>query len=377
MEAPFPAGLPLATAFYLTLYVLTLVIHVLFVSYVLAGTAYLAAVHFLPGHPAAPRHKGGAAEALRDWMPLGLSGAITAGVAPLLFIQILYQRAFYTANLLLFHRWMAILPVLIVGFYLLYLLKSRRAAEGPAWRGGALALAAWLCFAFTGYSWTENHLLSLQPGAWPAFFGAGSYFFWTAALLPRLSLWAAGTIPVMALLVCWQLWLGGAGSPAEVRRLAALALLGLLLSALAAAGYGTLLPPAAREFASGGAGSAYLGLALIGWMFQAGIWLTFWSKPDLRPGLLAAASAGALLSVLGMTVLREGVRLASLPVDRLYALHERASRVGGLGVFLFFFVLNAALVGWCVVLARKGGAPEGAKPFPRGEDSREEALGRR
>ena len=94
MEAPFPTGLPLATAFYLTLYVLTLVIHVLFVSYVLAGTAYLAAVHFLPGHPAAPRHKGGAAEALRDWMPLALSGTITAGVAPLLFIQILYQRAF-------------------------------------------------------------------------------------------------------------------------------------------------------------------------------------------------------------------------------------------------------------------------------------------
>ena len=52
------------------------------------------------------------------------SAAITAGVAPLLFLQILYQREFYTANLLLFNRWMAILPVLIVGFYSLYLIKG-------------------------------------------------------------------------------------------------------------------------------------------------------------------------------------------------------------------------------------------------------------
>ena len=41
---------------------------------------------------------------LRDWLPFVLSAAITAGIAPLLFVQILYQRAFYTANLLLFNR---------------------------------------------------------------------------------------------------------------------------------------------------------------------------------------------------------------------------------------------------------------------------------
>ena len=38
----FPFGFPLATAFYLTLFVVTLVLHVLFMNFVLAGTAWLA-----------------------------------------------------------------------------------------------------------------------------------------------------------------------------------------------------------------------------------------------------------------------------------------------------------------------------------------------
>ena len=39
MDTPFPFGLPLPTAFYLTVYVLTLMIHVVFMNYVHAGPA--------------------------------------------------------------------------------------------------------------------------------------------------------------------------------------------------------------------------------------------------------------------------------------------------------------------------------------------------
>jgi len=41
MNAPFPFGFPGATAFYLTLYVVTLLIHVAFMNYVLAGATCL------------------------------------------------------------------------------------------------------------------------------------------------------------------------------------------------------------------------------------------------------------------------------------------------------------------------------------------------
>ena len=46
MDAPFPFGMPTATAFYMVLYVVTLAIHVAFMNYVLAGTGWLAIAHF-------------------------------------------------------------------------------------------------------------------------------------------------------------------------------------------------------------------------------------------------------------------------------------------------------------------------------------------
>src|SRR3970040_919336 len=98
MNAPFPFGFPPPTAFYLSLYVLTLIIHVLFMSYVLAGAGYLTAVHLLPGGFADSRHRAPLAEILRDWMPFALSGAITAGVAPLLFVQILLPGPLFTST---------------------------------------------------------------------------------------------------------------------------------------------------------------------------------------------------------------------------------------------------------------------------------------
>src|SRR6476620_4982881 len=113
----FPFNQPAPTAFYLTLYLGTLLLHVLPMAYVVAGSALLMPRVLTQPHLIADPltlH-------LRQWLPFVLSAAITAGVAPLLFLQILYQREFYTANLLLFNRWMAILPVLIAGFYMLYL----------------------------------------------------------------------------------------------------------------------------------------------------------------------------------------------------------------------------------------------------------------
>src|SRR5262249_18318276 len=122
MDAPFPFGFPFHTAVYLTLLVATWVLHVAFMHYVLGGALYLAACTVGLGRRS---DSSTAATLLREWLPFALSAAITAGIAPLLFAQVVYQQRFYTANLLLFYRWMAILPALLIAFYLLYLLKAQ------------------------------------------------------------------------------------------------------------------------------------------------------------------------------------------------------------------------------------------------------------
>ncbi|MCU0726205.1 MAG: hypothetical protein MUE73_10505, partial [Planctomycetes bacterium] len=200
MDAIFPLGFPLPTSFYMVLYVVTLVLHVLCMNYVIAGAGYLAFACLFPGG-AKRRCNSPLAETIRDWLPFALGAAITAGVAPLLFVQILYKEPFYTANLLLSHRWMAILPVLITGFYLLYLLKSR-AIEGWHPRTRILAgIGAFLCFAFTGYSWSENHLLALAgQETWSSFYEAGRLFHMEGELHPRLMVFLSGSIPTLCLL---------------------------------------------------------------------------------------------------------------------------------------------------------------------------------
>ncbi|MBI4514224.1 MAG: hypothetical protein HY699_00185 [Deltaproteobacteria bacterium] len=356
MDAPFPFGFPGATAFYLTFYVLTLVIHVLFMNYVLAGTAYLAVVTLFTGGAAAARERSTTALVLRDWMPFALSAAITAGVAPLLFVQILYQRQFYSANLLLFHRWMAMLPVLIVGFYLLYLLKSRRIGEWAAAARAALGGGAWLCFVFAGYSWTENHLLSTHERVWAGFYASGAQIYRSPELLPRLAVWFVGAIPTLAVLVAWQLWLrqrAGRRLPhAELSRLALLAVGGLVLSAACGGLYYLTMEEAARRQLTGALASPYLVAAVFGLVLQVVAWVAQWRRPWVSVVWLGVASIGVLITVVGVTVVREAIRLSAVDIGALYEQHARAAAVGGLPVFLVCFVINAALIAWCIALAQ-------------------------
>ena len=95
MNTAFPFGFPFATGFYLVCYVLTMVLHVFFMNYVLAGSAYVATTRVFArrGEPGTTKT---AYHVLLDWLPFSLSAAITAGVAPLLFLQVLYQHGFYT-----------------------------------------------------------------------------------------------------------------------------------------------------------------------------------------------------------------------------------------------------------------------------------------
>ena len=135
MNLPFPFDEPLATAFYTILLVLTFAMHQAFMHYVLAGSLYVAWASLFPGSNrqptnsvilVLPRNERPLALILRDWMPFILSAAITAGVAPLLFIQIVYQRQFYTANLLLSWRWMIQLLL------------------APAFKSSAVSLLMWI-----------------------------------------------------------------------------------------------------------------------------------------------------------------------------------------------------------------------------------------
>ena len=353
MNDPFPFGLPTPSAFYVTLYLATLLVHIFFMNYVLAGSAYLATALLLRGR-AAPA--GPAFEVLRDWMPFMLGAAITTGIAPLLFLQVLFMEQFYTANLLLFYRWMAILPALIAGFYLTYLLKTKSLHAWPLAGRLAVGCGTFVCFAFVGWSWVENHLLSVQPpSVWEKQYASGALMFFTPELLPRLALWFVSAFPTMALTVAWQLW--DRNRNADARPMSMIGLVGIVLMSGSAGGYFFLLSEAARGAITGAIGLPYLVLSIVGGALQGVAWVAQLRLGRLTRGWLSIGSAGLVLNFIGMVVVNEVTRLTSLDATiglaPLYSRHAGAWKVAGLPVFLFFAVVNACLIVWCVRLVRR------------------------
>ncbi len=348
MNALFPFGFPFPTAFYLTLYVVTLVLHVLCMNYVIAGAGWLAFAGLFPG--ARRRDASPLSQTIRDWLPFALGAAITAGVAPLLFVQILYQEPFYTANLLLSHRWMAILPVLIVGFYLLYLLKSRIAADWSARSRLLAGLVAFACFAFTGYSWAENHLLSLGgKEVWAPFYESGSLFHFEKGMHGRIGVFLFGSLPTLALLAGWQLRHAGEHGKAEpdageVRRVAGIAIVGLVMTGLMALAWRHASGEESRAALTGALAGPWLLAGLAGAALQGLLWAVTWKTGRFRASFLWLATACWIVTVLGMNVVREAVRISHLDLPALYPRHAKVFEVPGFTVFLVFAVVAGAIL---------------------------------
>jgi len=357
MDRVFPLGLPIATQTYLVLYVVTLVVHLMLVSYVVAGSLWLVADRLFGRRDADAPSSGAIPSILADWMPFALGLAITAGVAPLLFVQILYQQSFYTANLLLFNRWMAILPILIVGFYALYLAKTPRLQVRSRGVQLAIRVIALACFLFIGWSWVENHLLSLDRECWPAFYASSRLFYTNKLTPPRCAAWLGVFLPTMAILLAWQLREHVERErlevAREVRRLAAVAICGLVLAVLCLVWYRAELGPNAMASLRKPIAGPYLWLVVLAVAVEAVGWVSVVVSRKLSAGILTLITIGAVGFFAGICVLREVLRLATKDVVALTDLHERAAHVGGLGVFLVCFVLNATAIIFCIVLVRR------------------------
>jgi hypothetical protein len=310
-----------ANPVWLVLYLITFAIHVVLVGYVVAGTSY-ALVQALR------KKDDPIAEGVRDRLPFMLGLAITAGVAPLLFLQLLYQRRFYSANLIAGPRWGAVVPALVIGFYALYLAK---ATVVP--RLQKLALAGGLvCFVFVAWSWTELNQLAQDEPAWRAMYAAGERLYAQSGVLPRLLVWLGAMATLFATLAAW--W------ATDRTRLAWIGLAGRVVSAIGVA----LLAMHGASVVGAAHGWTYV-LAIALFIEGAG-WIWMLRAPS-SSALSLVTGAGAAALFAGVVV-REAPRLALIEPPRAAAL-----QADGLWVFLVTAVLGIALIAWIVRTIRE------------------------
>ena len=300
---PFDRGGPV-----LLLYVATLALHAVFVAYVVAGSAFLLV-----------RRADPIAATVRDRLPFMLGCGITAGVAPLLFVQLLHQRRFYTANLLLGPRWMAVVPALIIGFYALYLVKADK------WPRAALGVAL-ACFTFVAWSWSELHELMQADPEWAAFYAAGHRVFTAATIAPRFVTVLGAMATLFAAISAW--------STDETGR--------RRLAVIAVAGRGVSIAGAIWLWRAGfsveGPGRAWFAILAGATAVDVGAWLALLRSSGDR--VLAVATAAGTAVLVSAVVVREAPRVA------LIELHAESS--GGWVAFAIALVLGTAAIGWVV-----------------------------
>ncbi len=352
LDAPFLSTVSPTTALFILLIALTMVLYTAFMHYALAGSIWVA-WSTLRGRATGVRPDR-IAVLVREWLPFAVSGAITAGIAPLLFVQVIYQGSFYTANLLLFNGWMAILPALILAMWMLYLSKAHGTLAGWIAKATAATLAAGL-MVFVACMFVENHLVSLNPSAWVTMYATGEGGPSASAVWSRLLMWVGMSFTTLAALVAGQELLGACGSSAAdrasaARPLAIMAWSGLAFTVAAAGWHAQADGDAERAWLSVAA-RPYAWAALTG----AGVALVAWAMVFVQGTLSAAtvvsALAGSLVLLVGAAMIREVQRLADLAGTPAAA--RSVTIGGGAVVFAVSAATGLITIVWIVVQVRR------------------------
>jgi len=345
------------------LLLLTFVLHLLLMNS-LVGGALTALVCGLRRRRSA--HAAQLATELARRLPVLFSLTITLGVAPLLFLQVLYGRLFYASSILMGAPWIAVIAMVVASYYGVYYFslavrKGRWSGAVVPVLGAALALLAIIAFVYS-----NNLTLMLDPGRWAGIYGrsaSGWNLNWSEpTLLPRYLHFL----------------------------LSALALTGLMLVTM---GIGRRQTEYGRWLLEQGS-QLFLGPTLLN--FAVGFWWLVWLPARVRTSflgqdwvamlvlglgfisaigavmhlVLAKAKSGksadrnawmsiaaAVVTVASMVVLRDALRTAYLaPYFRVDQVSV-ASQTGIIALFFLVFLIGLAVVAW---MLRK--VAQGAKP---------------
>lgn len=162
-----PAGVPFYPVVFQLLMVLTFCLHILVVNVVLGGSL-VALWMRIKGTKDALR----LSAALARSNTIGVSVAMVLGVAPLLFVQVIYDPFWYTANSISAYWALGFLVAVAVAFtfaYLFYLKKDMERGSNPVW--AVLSLAGLLVSAYIIHGLSVEQL---YPQKWKEWVVAGN-----------------------------------------------------------------------------------------------------------------------------------------------------------------------------------------------------------
>jgi len=356
---PDPIALPAPLWLLWGLLILTFTLHLLPMNFVLGGSI-VGMVARLGGA------RGSADDArLAAWiakaMPVAIASAVTLGVAALLFQQVLYGRLFFTSAVLMGWFWLAVIPLLITGYYGAYALAfgGQDAGVNARWLAAGIA-GLFLAIAFV---YSNNMSLMLRPFEFVARYQADGRGLHLAtgdpALVPRFLHMVVGALAVTGLVVAgygltlrardraFGTWAVRRGSLWFSTMTAVNLLIGFIWLAM--------LPRDSILRFMGANPGATVVLAL-GMMLGFGALVTIFMAGSAKdPAPLVKAGIGLVVATLVlMVVTRDHVRQAALDTAGFQPASWIVPQWGPIVVFLVLLVAALAVVTWMVVALARG-----------------------
>jgi hypothetical protein len=196
-----PTPIPGPAWLFHTLLVFTFFLHMLFMNLALGGTI-LAAFGQLAAGGRGGDHRVALARRLMTVNTYAISLAITTGVAPLLFVQVLFQQYFYTATILIAWVWLFFLVLLMLGYYAAYLYKFKGApARGDGGTGWLIVSA--VMFLVIAMVHVAVNLIHAQPDKWTTFADNPWAVLADPAYFPRLLHFVLAAVGFAGLVGAW------------------------------------------------------------------------------------------------------------------------------------------------------------------------------
>lgn len=352
-----PMGIPFYPVVFQVLMVLTFALHIMFVNFTL-GTSFLSVYGYLKGG----NNWGRLSRSLAKASPINISMTMLLGVAPLLFVQVIYDPFWYASNTLSAAWVIGFIFIMMLGYSLTYVFYLKRDSKGSGF--AAFGIIAFALFLLSGIIMHALGYQLLQPEKWLQWYvkensvdtaGTSLHAFQLSRFLHFIvpSFAMAG---IFLMLYAWYFknrtdfdkgyleWVGKTGAKMAFTFTVIQSIVGFWWLFSLPGEFNFFTNP---FFLIGAA----LGIALLLFLYNA-------QKDPVKyavPGIL-----GAFLTIFGMSYARESLRMKYL--GRFdYSIFNYKLNIdwGSTALFLSTFVMGLSIIGYLISVAYKSGRVAG------------------
>lgn len=360
-----PSPLPAPYWVFKLLLIVTFFLHIVAMNFMLGGALLALAVKRRAGNQ---DHNRAMALDLAKKLPLLLPATITVGIAPLLFVQVLYGQFFYTSSIIMAWTWFLVLALLTAAYYGFYYVSYQGGR-----RQGAAGVVLWLGVLFVlliGFIYSNNLTLMQTPSGWAAkYFASAAGWHLNLAeptLFARFLHFITAAVAVGGLLLVWIAYVNRRrdadyaraafryGGRAFMYATMAQVIVGLWFLAV--------LPRDLRMMFMGDSGAATL-LLLVGVAAAIGA-IVIVAEAVRRDDIGRAAWYGSILTgvaILCMAIMRDLLRDAYLRPYFHAGQFEVKTQWSVFPLFLVLFIGGVVLLAW---MLRRYSLLVGAKALP-------------